>query len=84
MNAYASPNHQSDRFGPRLQALFESIEVETREAVAYIDRVIVPEVRREAAGASRVLAGHLVRLADRLHPLDNADNMDGSDGKRGL
>jgi hypothetical protein len=81
MNAYASPNNQSDRFGPRLQALFDSIEVETREAVAYIDRVIVPEVRREAAGASRVLAGHLVRLADRLHPLDS---MHDSDGKRGL
>ncbi|WP_263351188.1 hypothetical protein [Acidicapsa acidisoli] len=81
MNAYASPNDQNDRFGPRLQALFDSIEVEAREAVAYIDRVIVPEVRREAAGASRVLAGHLVRFADRLHPLDN---MDDSDGKRGL
>jgi hypothetical protein len=81
MNAYASPNDRSDRFGPRLQALFESIEVEAREAVAYIDRVIVPEVRRETAGASRVLAGHLVRLADRLHPLDDIDDIG---RKRGL
>lgn len=81
MNAYASPNDQSDRFGRRLEALFESVEVEVRDAVAYIDRVIVPEVRREAANASRVLAGHLERLADRLHPFDN---MDGSDRKRGL
>ena len=81
MNAYASPNNQSERFGPRLQALFESIEVEAREAVAYVDRVIVPEVRREAAGASRVLARHLVRFADHLHPLDDIDDFG---RKRGL
>jgi len=81
MNAYASPNDQSDRFGRRLEALLDSVEVEVRQAVEYIDRVIVPEVRREAGGASRVLARHLERLADRLHPLNDLDD---SGGKRGL
>ncbi len=80
MHAYASPhdqNDQSDRFGRRLEALFESIEIEAREAVAYIDQVIVPEVRREAGSAARVLAGHLERLADRLHPLDDSEQRRG-------
>jgi hypothetical protein len=30
----------------------------------------VPEVRREAGSAARLLASHLDRLADRLHPAE--------------
>jgi hypothetical protein len=75
MNAYASSN---PGFGRRLEDLMESAEAEIRQAVTYVDRVIVPEVRRETGIAARMLAGHLERLADRLHPLDDAD------GKRGL
>jgi predicted GNAT superfamily acetyltransferase len=38
------------------------------EAVGYVDRVVVPEVRREAGSAARLMAAHLERLADRLNP----------------
>jgi len=75
MNAYAS---SQNGFGRRLEDWMENAEVEFRQAVSYVDRVIVPEVRREAGGAARMLAGHLERLADKLHPLDEAN------GKRGL
>jgi len=75
MNAYASPESQ---FGRRLEELIDSVHAEIRHAVAYADRVVVPEVRREAGTAARVLAGHLERLADRLHP------QPGPDGNRGL
>lgn len=75
MNAYAS---SQSGFGRRLEDWMENAEVEFRQAVSYVDRVIVPEVRREAGGAARILAGHLERLADKLHPLDEANE------KRGL
>ena len=67
MNAYASPN---DNFSRRVEEWMESAQAEIRHAVAYVDHVIVPEARREAGSAARILAGHLERLADRLHPLN--------------
>ena len=78
MNAYASSN---DGFGRRLEDLMESVEAEIRQAVSYVDRVVVPEVRRETGGAARVLAVHLERLADRLDPLHARDGE--ANGKRG-
>jgi hypothetical protein len=79
MNVYASPN---DGFSRRVEELMENIETEIRHAATYVDRVVVPEVRREAGGAARILAGHLERLADRLHPLQDRNGE--QDGKRGL
>jgi hypothetical protein len=75
MNAYASPESQ---FGRRLEEWLDAAHEEIRQAVAYADRVIVPEVRRETGTAARFLAGHLERLADRLDPKP------GPDGNRGL
>jgi hypothetical protein len=74
MNAYASSNSQ---FGRRFDDLMESVEAEIRHAATYVDRVVVPEVRREASSAARVLAGHLERLADRLHPQQEPDGKQG-------
>lgn len=65
MNAYAS---YGGGFGRSVEEAMESVETEIRHAVAYVDRVVVPEVRRETAGAARMLARHLERLADRLDP----------------
>ena len=74
MNTYAWSN---DGFGRRVEYLMESVEAEIRQAAAYVDRVVVPEVRREAGGAARILAGHLERLADRLDPLGQSDRKSG-------
>jgi hypothetical protein len=77
MSAYASPDSQ---FGRRFEDLMESVEAEIRHAVTYVDRVVVPEVRRETGSAARVLAGHLERLADRLHPRQPEQEPDGKQG----
>jgi hypothetical protein len=77
MNAYASYNDRNEPFGRRLEDLFKSFEAEVRHAVTYVDQVVVPEVRREAGGAARVLAGHLERLADKLDPLDEQNRTRG-------
>jgi hypothetical protein len=57
-----------DGFSRGVEEMIDSIQAEIRHAAAYVDRVVVPEVRREAAGAARVLATHLDKLADKLHP----------------
>jgi hypothetical protein len=72
MNAYSS---SGDEFRSRLEQWMESVETEIGHAVAYVDAVVVPEVRRESSGALRLIAGHLERLANKLHPSEN-------DGKR--
>jgi hypothetical protein len=70
MNAYASSN---DRFSRCVEEFVETAGAEIRQAAAYVDRVIVPEVRRETGAAARTLARHLERLADRLHPTPQSD-----------
>lgn len=65
MNAYATAGSS---FGQRMESLWEHVEEEFHYAVGYVDRVIVPEARREAGSAARVVAQHLERLADRLDP----------------
>ncbi len=52
----------------RVERLIDRVEAELGEAVGYVDRVVVPEVRREAGSAARLMAAHLERLADRLNP----------------
>lgn len=75
MNAYAPSDSQ---FGRHLEELLDNVHAEIRQVVVYADRVIVPEVRREAGTAARILANHLDRLADRLHP------QAGPNGKQGF
>ncbi len=65
MDASAST---SERFSREFEDAMDTLGEELRQAVAYVEAVIVPQVRRESAGALRVLAGHLERLADKLDP----------------
>ena len=65
MNAYAS---SGDNFARSIEHLMETVEVEVRHAVAYVDAVVVPQVRKESSTALRLLAKHMERLADSLHP----------------
>lgn len=77
MHAYATPEGS---FGQRMEALWEHVEEEFHHAVGYVDRVIVPEARRETGSAARVVARYLDRLADRLDP--NGTNATGSQTSR--
>ena len=65
MNAYASSNEDFNR---RMEDIFSSIRAEFRHAVNYVDKVVVPEVRRESGSAMRTVAVHLERWADKLDP----------------
>jgi hypothetical protein len=71
MNTYAS---SADDFNRRMEDIFSNFRAEFRHAVDYVDRVVVPEVRRESGSAMRTVAVHLERWADKLDP----------DGKRAL
>jgi len=64
MNAYA---YQAGNFSRRFEEVMDNVSAEVRESIAYVDAVIVPEIRQESSAALRKLAGHLERLADRLH-----------------
>jgi len=63
MNGYA---YSEDAFSRRLEQWIDRVEAELGDAAEYVDRVVMPEVRREAGSAARLMAGHLERLADRL------------------
>ena len=67
MQGYAKPQ---DDFRRRAEEWVDRAEAEFHDVVGYMDRVVVPEVRREAASAARLLASHLDRLADRLQAAD--------------
>jgi hypothetical protein len=67
MQGYATPQ---DDFRRRAEEWVDRAEAEFHDVAAYVDLVLVPEVRREAASAARLLAGHLDRLADRLQAAD--------------
>jgi hypothetical protein len=67
MQGYATPQ---DDFRRKAEQLIDRVEAEFKDVVGYVDRVVVPEVRRESGNAARLLAGHLDRLADRLHAAD--------------
>jgi hypothetical protein len=71
MNAYAS---SADNFSRQFEEFMTGVTDEMRHAVAYVDAVIVPEIRRESGSAMRTMAIHLERWADKLDP----------NGKRGL
>lgn len=67
MQGYAT---SQDDFRRRAEQWIDRAEAEFQDVVTYLDRVVVPEVRREAGSAARLLAGHLERLADRLQAAD--------------
>jgi hypothetical protein len=59
--------YSDEAFQSRVERIIDRVEAELGQAVSYVDSVVVPEVRREAGNAARLMAGHLERLADRLN-----------------
>lgn len=53
-------------FGRSFEEAMERIEAELRQAVAYMNDAVVPEVRRESIAAMRTMADMLRSLADRV------------------
>jgi hypothetical protein len=65
MNGY---NYSDEAFARHVEHIIDRVEMEIEQAMEYVDRVVAPEVRREAGNAVRLMAGHLEQLADRLNP----------------
>ncbi len=77
MQGYATTGEGfSGRTAERIEEWMDTVATELRQAVNYVDRVVVPEVRRESASGMRVLARHLERWAESLDPVrsDSAGN----------
>jgi hypothetical protein len=62
MSAYPPPGG----FGRSIEEAMERIEAELRQAVAYLNDAVVPQVRRESISAMRTVADTLRSLADRF------------------
>ena len=61
MSSYPPPGP-----GRRIEEAMERIETELRQAIAYVNDAVVPQVRRESISAMRTMADTLHRLADRI------------------
>jgi len=68
MQGYASPSGNFSATADQVEDWIHTVANEINEAVAYVDRVVVPEVRRESASAMRSLAAQLEAWADKLDP----------------
>lgn len=68
MNAYAGSGTGFSGFGRNIDEWLDRAAAEVRQAVAYVDQVIVPEVRHETGSAMRTVAVHMERWADKLDP----------------
>jgi hypothetical protein len=62
MSTYPTPGG----FGRSIEEAMERIEAELRQAVAYVNDAVVPQVRRESIAAMRTMADMLRNLADRV------------------
>ena len=68
MQEYASPSGNFSGTTDQVEDWMHTVANEINQAVAYVDTVIVPEIRRESASAMRLLATQLENWADKLDP----------------
>jgi hypothetical protein len=68
MPAYASSQYRATAFSDFVEDLMDRASAEIRHAVGYVDAVVIPEARREAAVGARTMARYLDRLAEKLDP----------------
>lgn len=68
MSAYPPPGG----FGRSIEEAMERIEFELRQAAAYVNDAVVPQVRRESISAMRTMADKLRNLADRFEAQNSA------------
>ncbi|MDR3741178.1 MAG: hypothetical protein P4L40_19340 [Terracidiphilus sp.] len=61
MSSYPPPG-----IGDRFEEAMDRIEFELRQAIAYVNSAVVPQVRAESITAMRKVADSLRTLADRI------------------
>ena len=72
--------------GRRIEEAMERLEVELRQAIAYVNDSVVPQVRQESISAMRTLAETLRKVADHIEtkssPPNTPPSNKGSEGPR--
>jgi hypothetical protein len=63
----ATPPNLGEQICDTIESALGVAEAEIRHAVAYVDAVVVPEVRRESGAALTKLATHIERLGAALN-----------------
>ncbi len=66
MSSYPPPGPGASSVGRRIDEAIESIEMELRHAVAYVNDAVIPQVRKESISALRKASEKLRDLADRF------------------
>lgn len=66
MSTTPPPGSSAGGVGRRIEEAMELIELELKQAAAYINDSVVPQVRRESLVAMRRLSDTLKNLADRI------------------
>ncbi len=66
MSTNNTPNWGGPGIGHRIEEAVELIEMELRNAIAYVNDAVIPQVRRESISAMRTAADTLRTLADRF------------------
>ncbi len=83
MNSYPPPGPGA---GWRIEEAMERIQGELRQAIAYVNDAVVPQVRRESISAMRTAAETLRKLADRIEthpgPPNTPSSKEGSEDPR--
>ena len=66
MNTDHPPNWGGPGIGQHIDEAIERIQAELRQAVAYVNDAVIPQVRRESIQGLRTAADTLRNLADRF------------------
>jgi hypothetical protein len=66
MSTSPPPPGSAASVGQRIDEALELIQIELRQAIAYVNDAVVPQVRRESISAMRTVADTLRSLADRV------------------
>ncbi len=72
MSTNSNPNPSGPSIGERLDEAIERIQMELRQAAAYVNDAVIPQARRESIQGLRTAADALRNLADRFERQGNA------------
>ena len=83
MSTNPPPNWGGPSIGQRLDEALERIQLELRQAAAYVNDAVIPQVRRESIQGLRTASDALRNLADRFERQGSAAAAGGTNQSQG-
>ncbi len=83
MSTNTPPNWGGPSIGQRLDEALERIQLELRQAAAYVNDAVIPQVRRESIQGLRTASEALRNLADRFERQGSAAGAAGANRTEG-